>query len=127
MTASPAPLDAPYGAGSGGVGMSGRLATATRLAAGSPDIDERTDTDELTDHDHPYEVIVWDDPVNLMAYVVHVLRKVLGVDEHEARRLMLEVHTDGKSLVASEPRTQAQLYLQKLHAHGLQATMRRGA
>ncbi len=118
MTASLAPLASPLWAEAGGVRMS---------AAATPDVDERTDTDEQVDQDHPFEVIVWDDPVNLMAYVVHVLRKVLGVDEHEAHRLMLEVHNDGKSLVASEPRTQAQVYVQKLHAHGLQATMRRGA
>ena len=91
----------------------------------APDVDERTDTDDLVDHDKPWDVIVWDDPVNLMAYVVHVFRKVLGVDEQVAHRLMMEVHTEGQSLVASEPRETAEKYVRQLHAHGLQATMRR--
>ena len=97
------------------------------LAAATPDVVERTDTDEDVDLDLPWDVIVWDDPVNLMAYVVHVFRKVLGVDEAVARRLMLEVHNEGRSLVASEPRETAERYVRELHAHGLNATMRRSA
>lgn len=94
------------------------------MASAAPDVDERTDADEAVDEDTPWDVIVWDDPVNLMAYVVHVFRKVLGVDEHVAHRLMMEVHTEGRSLVATEPRETAEKYVAKLHAHGLQATMR---
>ena len=96
------------------------------VLAATPGVEERTDTDEVVDHDLPWDVIVWDDPVNLMAYVVHVFRKVLGVDEAVANKLMLEVHTEGRSLVASEPRDTAERYLRELHAHGLQATLRRG-
>lgn len=95
------------------------------VAFATPGVEERTDTDEVVEHDLPWDVIVWDDPVNLMAYVVHVFRKVLGVDEHVAHRLMMEVHTEGRSLVATEPRSTAETYVKKLHAHGLQATMRR--
>lgn len=101
----------------------GAVASGTAL----PDVDERTDTDEQVGHDLPWDVIVWDDPVNLMAYVVHVFRKVLGVDEHVAHRLMMEVHTEGKSLVATEPRDIAEKYVRQLHAHGLQATMRKSS
>lgn len=108
--------------GQPGVGLAA-VASATAL----PDVEERTDADEQLDHDLPWDVIVWDDPVNLMAYVVHVFRKVLGVDEHVAHRLMMEVHTEGQSLVATEPRDTAEKYVRQLHAHGLQATMRRSS
>jgi ATP-dependent Clp protease adaptor protein ClpS len=37
----------------------------------------------------------------------------------------LEVHTQGKSLVATEDREQAELHLHQLHSYGLQATLRR--
>lgn len=73
----------------------------------------------------PWDVIVWDDPVNLMSYVVYVFRKVFGYPEPVARKLMLEVHNRGKALVASEPREKAEMYVHQLHAHGLQATMQR--
>ena len=75
----------------------------------------------------PWDVIVWDDPVNLMTYVVYVFRRVFGYDETMARKLMLEVHHKGKALVASEPREMAEFYVQQLHGHGLQATMQRSS
>lgn len=81
--------------------------------------------DELVDADRLWDVIVWDDPVNLMSYVVHVFKTVLGHPEGLARKLMLEVHERGKALVATEPREQAETYVAQLHAHGLQATIRR--
>ena len=85
------------------------------------------ESDVLTDEelDPRWDVLVWDDPVNLMSYVVHVFQKVLGVTESVANRLMLEVHNEGRSLVATEPREKAERYVRQLHEHGLQATMRR--
>jgi ATP-dependent Clp protease adaptor protein ClpS len=84
-----------------------------------------TSTGEEHTHDGPWDVIVWDDPVNLMSYVVFVFRRVFGFEEPVARKLMLEVHRRGKALVASEPREQAEMYVQQLHGYGLQATMQR--
>lgn len=101
--------------------------TATLVGSATPGVEERTDTDTVTRDDPPWQVVVWDDPVNLMAWVVHVFRTVLGVDEALAHRLMLEVHNDGRSVVASEPRETAERYVRELHAHGLQATMRQDA
>ncbi len=83
------------------------------------------DTDEDVRPDGPWDVIVWDDPVNLMSYVVYVFRKIFGFPEPVARKLMLDVHHKGKALVASEPREMAELHVRQLHAHGLQATMER--
>jgi len=37
------------------------------------------------------------------------------------------VHHQGKALVASEPREQAELFVQQLHGYGLQATMQRSS
>ena len=81
--------------------------------------------DDVTEHDRPWDVLVWDDPVNLMSYVVFVFKKVFGFSDAVARKLMLEVHRKGRSLVASEPREQAERYVQQLHEHGLHATMQR--
>jgi ATP-dependent Clp protease adaptor protein ClpS len=97
-------------------------------AAGSPAVPVRERdplTREATRTDRPWDVIVWDDPVNLMSYVVFVFRRVFSYPEPVARRLMLEVHRTGKALVASEPREQAELYVQQLHGYGLHATMQR--
>jgi ATP-dependent Clp protease adaptor protein ClpS len=85
------------------------------------------ETRERTVTDRPWDVIVWDDPVNLMSYVVFVFRRVFGYPEPVARQLMLEVHRKGKALVATEPREQAELYVQQLHGYGLHATMQRAS
>ncbi|MFP5308502.1 MAG: ATP-dependent Clp protease adapter ClpS [Actinomycetes bacterium] len=109
--------------------MGAAAATAQRAAGALPTPVREEMTDVLSDvrPDRPWDVIVWDDPVNLMSYVVFVFRKVLGHDEPVARKLMLEVHTRGKALVASEPREQAEMYVQQLHEHGLHATMQRAS
>jgi ATP-dependent Clp protease adaptor protein ClpS len=89
---------------------------------------ERTEQqDDVTEPDVPWVVIVWNDPVNLMSYVVFVFRRVFGYPEPVARKLMLQVHNTGKALVASEPREQAEMYVHQLHGYGLQATMQRAS
>jgi ATP-dependent Clp protease adaptor protein ClpS len=84
-------------------------------------------TEERQAVDRPWDVIVWDDPVNLMSYVVFVFKRVFGFPEHLARKLMLEVHEQGRALVASEPREQAERYVHELHRYGLRATMERSS
>ena len=66
----------------------------------------------------PWRVVVLNDPVNSMSYVVLVFRKVFGFPEPRARRHMLEVHELGRSVVWSGLREQAELYafaLQQWH------------
>jgi ATP-dependent Clp protease adaptor protein ClpS len=83
--------------------------------------------DEHADEVRPWLVIVWDDPVNLMTYVTMVLRRVFGFSREHAERLMLQVHHEGRAVVAQEPREQAELHVAQLHGYGLQATMERDA
>lgn len=73
--------------------------------------------------DKGWNVIVWNDPVNLMSYVVHVFMRVLGFNKEKATKHMMEVHQQGKSLVATETRERAELYHQQIQAHGLQVTL----
>ena len=70
-----------------------------------------------------WNVIVWNDPINLMTYVVFVLMKVLAFTKQKATKHMLEVHQKGKSIVATETREKAELYHQQIQAHGLMVTI----
>ena len=70
-----------------------------------------------------WNVIIWNDPVNLMSYVVFVFMKVLGFTKEKAAKHMLEVHNLGKSVVATESREKAELYYQQIQAHGLTVTI----
>jgi len=73
--------------------------------------------------DLPWQVIVWNDPVNLMDYVVFVLRKLFGHSLEEANRLMLAVHNEGRASVSQGPREQAEMDCYRLHQYGLWATV----
>ena len=79
--------------------------------------------DEIVDYVPVWDVVVWDDPVNLMSYVVWVFRSLFGFPEAEATRLMLQVHHDGRAVVDSGPREQAEMSAFRLHHHGLWATL----
>lgn len=80
---------------------------------------------EKTIREPGWNVIVWNDPITLMTYVVLVLRKLFGYDHPTATRLMLQVHEEGKAVVATQPREQAEVSVARLHAFGLQATLAR--
>jgi ATP-dependent Clp protease adaptor protein ClpS len=88
-----------------------------------PHIVEETAPKET--RDPGYLVICWDDPVNLMDYVTHVLQKVFGWPKAKAEHHMLEVHNNGQSLVAREGFEKAEHYVHQLQSYGLLATMER--
>jgi ATP-dependent Clp protease adaptor protein ClpS len=69
--------------------------------------------------------LVWDDPVNLMSYVSYVFQKYFGYDKAKAEKLMLEVHTDGRSVVSTGTREEMERDVQAMHEYGLWATMQK--
>jgi ATP-dependent Clp protease adaptor protein ClpS len=75
------------------------------------------------EHERPWIVIVWNDPINLMSYVTLVFQKLFGYSLEHATRLMLEVHYVGKAVVATGNREKAELDVTRLHGYGLWATM----
>ena len=85
---------------------------------------ERPEQDDLDEHDRPWIVIVWNDPVNLMTYVTLVFQKLFGYSRAKAEQLMLQVHEEGKAVVSSGTREKAEHDVARLHAHGLWATLR---
>ncbi|HVE95221.1 MAG TPA: ATP-dependent Clp protease adapter ClpS [Acidimicrobiales bacterium] len=86
------------------------------------EVDEPTDADKPVE-DRPWQVIVWNDPVNLMSYVTFVFQKLFGFSLEKATKLMMDVHTAGKAVVSSGTRERAELDVFRLHEHGLWATM----
>lgn len=84
---------------------------------------ERPEAGEVSKPDRPWIVIVWNDPINLMSYVVYVFQKIFGYPKEKATKLMLEVHNLGKSVVANGTRERCEFYVSQLHHCGLWATM----
>ncbi len=87
----------------------------------SPDVDVEEKLKEA--FARGWSVIVWNDPVNLMDYVVFVFKSVLKMNEQDASRHMWEVHQKGKSVVARETREKSELIVHRLRGFGLNATM----
>jgi ATP-dependent Clp protease adaptor protein ClpS len=93
----------------------------TALAA--PETIEETESIELTAPITPWSTIVWNDPVNLMSYVSYVFQSYFGFTESEAERLMLQVHNNGRAVVASGSREEMERHVESMHGYGLWATL----
>jgi ATP-dependent Clp protease adaptor protein ClpS len=70
-----------------------------------------------------WRVVVLNDPVNLMSYVVMVFKKVFGYDETKARKHMLEVHEHGRSVLWTGNREAAEAYVFTLQQWHLTAVL----
>lgn len=70
-----------------------------------------------------WRVVVLNDPVNRMSYVVMVLRRVFGFAEERARKHMLEIHEKGRSVLWSGTREQAEAYVFALQQWHLTAVV----
>lgn len=93
------------------------------LVAAAPATIERPVVEESITPDHPWIVLVWNDPINLMSYVTFVFQKLFGYSLEKATELMLDVHEKGKAVVASGAKEKAEMDVYRLHEHGLWATM----
>ena len=95
---------------------SGSVETET---AALPTIDTET-SEELTP---PWQVIILNDPVNLMSFVTLIIRRVFGYSEEKATQLMLDVHEKGRAIVGTGDREKAEMYVQQLQSYQLLAKM----
>ena len=81
------------------------------------------DLGEDVREDRPWVTIVWNDPVNLMSYVTHILMELFGYSKEKATSLMLDVHHKGRAVVSSGTREQMERDVARCHARGLWATL----
>jgi len=88
-----------------------------------PQTMDRTDVRSTTALDSAWVTVVWNDPVNLMSYVSYVFRTYFGYSAVEAERLMLQVHLDGKAVVATGSREEMERHVEAMHDYGLWATL----
>lgn len=89
----------------------------------STELQELPATKEKDLLDQIWNVVVHNDPVNLMTYVTMVFRRVFGFNREKARHHMLEVHQKGRSIVWSGQREKAEMFVQQLHGYLLLATL----
>lgn len=75
--------------------------------------------------DGPWCTVVWNDPVNLMSYVVFVFRRYFGYSRLVAEQLMTSVHEEGRAIVSRGSRERVETDVQAMHSYGLRATLER--
>ncbi|MBF4634515.1 ATP-dependent Clp protease adapter ClpS [Agreia pratensis] len=88
-------------------------------------IDLDVELDERLSLGAPWITLVWNDPVNLMSYVSYVFRSYFGFSKAEAERRMLQVHTEGRAVVATGTREEMERHVEAMHGFGLWATLQR--
>lgn len=92
----------------------------------APEADQAQSTKVFATPDAPWELIVWNDPVNLMSYVSYVFQSYFGYSEAKASALMMQVHTEGKSAVAQGAKEKMEAHAVAMHGFGLWATVHKG-
>lgn len=98
------------------------MTQAQAKPATTPQVEEATNAAL----EEEWRVVVLNDPVNLMSYVVLVFKRVLGFDNTRARKHMLEVHERGRSVVWSGAREPAEGYVHRLQQWQLTAILEHG-
>ncbi len=99
-----------------------RVASTTPAPARTEDELDLTPRHSL---DTPWRTVVWNDPVNLMSYVVYVFRRHFGFSTEKATALMLQVHHEGRAIVATGARETMEAHVHAMHGYGLSASVDR--
>jgi ATP-dependent Clp protease adaptor protein ClpS len=105
----------------------GNSCMALPIETGQPGVIQIEETKPKEDLDVPWNVIVHNDPINLMTYVTMVFMRVFGYPRTKAETHMLEVHQKGRSLVWSGGREQAEHYVHQLQGYQLLAQMEKSS
>jgi ATP-dependent Clp protease adaptor protein ClpS len=84
---------------------------------------DEPELDDLVAVDRPWLTLVWNDPVNLMSYVTFVLQEYFGYSKEKATHLMLQVHNEGRAVVANGSREEMERDTAAMHRYGLWATV----
>jgi ATP-dependent Clp protease adaptor protein ClpS len=62
-----------------------------------------------------YKILMWDDSVTTMEFVIRMLMKVFGKSYDESERLMYEVHYSGVAHVDTQPLERAEFKVEQVH------------
>ena len=63
-----------------------------------------------------YKVLMHDDDVTTMDFVVDILRRIFAKSAGEAATIMMEVHNSGVALVEVVPLEEAELHVDQCHS-----------
>lgn len=94
----------------------GRMtATAPEVAPARPRVDRLP----------PFAVVLHNDEVNEMVFVVHAVAELARVPVEQAFECMIEAHQEGQAVVLRTHREHAELVCERFQSKGLLATVER--
>ncbi|MCS7014503.1 MAG: ATP-dependent Clp protease adaptor ClpS [Gemmatales bacterium] len=71
----------------------------------------------------PYKLLLHNDDVNDMAYVVQTIQELTALSREEATQRMLEAHKNGVALLLVTHKERAELYAEQFASKGLTVTI----
>ena len=93
-----------------------------RSPGGTAVVDKKTE--RLRKISPRFKVLLHNDPINTMDYVVTILQQVVPqLSEQDAMAVMLETHNNGVGLVITCDLEPAEFYCESLKARGLTSTI----
>ena len=88
------------------------------MSTALPDVVPQEETDAKTRRQPPYAVVLHNDDLNGMDWVILVLQKVFGYPVPKCFELMLEAHEKGRSVVWIGAMELAELKAEQVHSAG---------
>lgn len=80
--------------------------------------DSDTESESQTRRQPPYAVILHNDDINTMEFVIEVLRKVFGYTTQKCFELMMKAHEQGRAVVWVGPLEVAELKADQIRSCG---------
>ena len=81
----------------------------------APDVVEESDEQTNRTYLPMYKIVMWDDNVTTMEFVIRVLINLIGKEYSTAEKLMYEIHLKGAATVATMPLEQAEFKVEQIH------------
>jgi len=80
-----------------------------------PDQEEINESRGKTSYLPLYRVIMWDDDITTMEFVIRMLIKIFQKDFSSSKKLMMDVHLKGQAHVDTLPLERAEFKVQMVH------------
>ncbi len=88
---------------------------ATETIPTLPDVIQDDEVSSKTKYLPLYRVIMWDDDVTTMEFVIRMLIRVFSFEFPPAEKIMYEVHFSGAAVVATIPLERAEFKVEQVH------------
>jgi ATP-dependent Clp protease adaptor protein ClpS len=91
----------------------------------TPVVENETSTDQKTDFLKQWHVVLLNTDDHTFEFVVTLIMTVFNKDADEAYAHTIQIHKEGRSILATTHRERAELYKEQVHAFGADEMMKK--